>query len=78
MSIAALNLGIQEWSCSIKENTYEVFPGMPVVKNGFIYLNDKPGLGIDIDEQKAAMYPCKDVPQKWTIARLSDGTPVKP
>lgn len=51
---------------------------MPVVKNGFIYLNDKPGLGIDIDEQKAAMYPCKDVPQKWTIARLSDGTPVKP
>lgn len=41
-------------------------------------MNDKPGLGIDIDEQKAAMYPCKDVPQKWTIARLSDGTPVKP
>lgn len=78
VSITALNLGIQEWSCSIKENTYEVFPEMPVVKNGFIYLNDKPGLGIDIDEQKAAMYPCKDVPQKWTIARLSDGTPVKP
>lgn len=78
VSIASMNLGIQEWSCSIRENTYQVFPGMPVVKNGFIYLNDKPGLGIDIDEKEAAKYPCKDIPPQWTLARLPDGTPARP
>ena len=78
VSIAAPNLGIQEWSCSIKEHTYEVFPGMPVVKNGYIYLNDRPGLGLDIDEKEAAKYPCKDIAPQWTLARLPDGTPARP
>jgi mannonate dehydratase len=30
-----------------------VFPGMPYVKDGYIYTNNKPGFGIDIDEALA-------------------------
>ncbi|GGP07437.1 enolase C-terminal domain-like protein [Oceanobacillus neutriphilus] len=78
LGISSPNLGIQEWSCSIKENTYEVFPGTPIVKNGYIYLNDKPGIGVEIDEEAAAKYPChNDLPQ-WTLARLPDGSAARP
>ncbi len=31
-----------------------------MVRNGYMYPNDKPGLGIDIDEKLAAKYPCED------------------
>lgn len=78
LNISIPNLGIQEWSCSIRENTYKVFPGTPIVKAGYIYLNDKPGIGVDIDEEKAKEYPCKDILLDWTLARLPDGTPAKP
>ncbi len=36
-----------------------MFPGLPEVRNGYMYPNDKPGLGIDIDEKLAAKYPCR-------------------
>ena len=35
----------------------EVFPGAPEIKGGYMYANDKPGLGIDIDEKLAAKFP---------------------
>lgn len=78
LSISSPNFGIQEWSCSIKENTYKVFPGTPEVKDGYIYLNDKPGIGVDIDEEEAAKYPCHDKMADWTLARLPDGTAARP
>ena len=34
----------------------EIFPGCPERKNGMTYSNDRPGLGIDIDEKVAAKY----------------------
>jgi mannonate dehydratase len=71
------NFGIQEWS-GFKEQVQEVFPGCPVVRNGYMYPNDKPGLGIDIDEQAAAKYPCNDGPPEWTLARAPDGTAARP
>jgi mannonate dehydratase len=43
-----------------------------------MYPNDKPGLGIDIDEELAAKFPCEDFLDKWTVARLPDGTSVRP
>ncbi len=78
LDISTPNFGIQEWSCSIKENTYEVFPGTPVVKDGYIYLNDKPGIGVEIDEKAAAKYPCHDKLPEWTLARLPDGSAARP
>lgn len=71
------NFGIQEW-CRFPELVYEMFPGMPEVRNGYMYPNDKPGLGIDIDEKLAAQYPCKDEVMHWTQTRLPDGSPARP
>ncbi|MBI1927558.1 starvation-sensing protein RspA [Candidatus Poribacteria bacterium] len=77
LDVWAPNFGIQEW-CRFPEHVYEVFPGTPVVRNGYMYPNDKPGLGIDIDEKLAAKYPCKDEVEWWTQARLPDGSPTRP
>lgn len=71
------NFGIQEW-CRFPELVYEMFPGMPEVRNGYMYPNDKPGLGIDINEKLAAQYPCKDEVMHWTQTRLPDGSPARP
>jgi len=71
------NFGIQEW-CRFPEFMYELFPGLPECRNGYLYPNDKPGLGIDIDEKLAAKYPCKDEVLEWTQTRLPDGSPARP
>ncbi len=71
------NFGIQEW-CRFPDLVYEMFPGCPQVKNGYMYPNEQPGLGIDIDESLAARYPCTDQVETWTQARLPDGTPARP
>ena len=77
LDLWAPNFGIQEW-CRFSELVYEVFPGTPEVRNGYMYPNDKPGFGIDIDETKAAQYPCTNDPIEWTQTRLPDGTMVRP
>lgn len=71
------NFGVQEW-CRFPDLVYEIFPGLPEVRNGYMYPNDQPGLGIEIDEKLAAKYPCKDQVEWWTQTRLPDGTPVPP
>ena len=71
------NFGIQEWYRP-GELEYEIFPGLPRVRDGYLYPNDRPGLGIDIDETLAARYPCQDEVVHWTQARLPDGSPAKP
>lgn len=77
LDVSISNFGIQEWS-GMTDRLREVFPGCPEVKNGYVYPNDKPGLGIDIDEDKAAKYPCPTELPKWTLARTPDGTSVRP
>ena len=76
------NFGIQEdvdlgWG----EKIQEVFPGCPQMKAGYMYLNDKPGLGIDIDEARAAKYPFPAFPDgtgfRFPI-RKPDGTQIRP
>jgi len=53
---------------------YEVFSGIPEQENGYIYPNDKPGLGVEFDEQAAARYPLKEEPWIWTQYRYQDST----
>jgi mannonate dehydratase len=77
LDVWAPNFGIQEW-CRFDELVYEMFPGLPVVKDGYLYPNDKAGLGIDLDEKLAAKYPCKDEVDWWTQTRLPDGSPARP
>ena len=77
LDLWAPNFGIQEW-CRFPEIVAEVFPGIPEVRDGYMYPNDKPGLGIDIDEALAAKYPCRDHVEQWTQTRLPDGSPARP
>jgi mannonate dehydratase len=77
LDLACSNFGIQEWS-GFTDAEREVFPGCPEVRDGYMYANDTPGLGIDLDEEKAALYPCPDGVPDWTLARLPDGTAVRP
>jgi mannonate dehydratase len=77
LDLVCRNFGIQEWS-GFKEAALEVFPGAPELRNGYVYANDKPGLGIDINEELAAKYPCKTGATGWTQTRLPDGTQFTP
>lgn len=77
LDLWAPNFGIQEW-CRFNELVYEMFPGLPEVRNGYMYPNDRPGLGIDINEELAAKYPPQDQVEFWTQTRLPDGSPTRP
>jgi mannonate dehydratase len=77
LDLWAPNFGIQEW-CRFPDVVYEIFPGTPVVRNGYLYPNDRPGLGIDVDEALAAKFPCRDEVEWWTQTRLPDGSPARP
>ena len=86
IDLAARNFGVQEWSGTEppnfviqelkgpREALLEVFPGLPEFRQGYVYANDKPGLGVDFDENEAAKYPCEKTVTTWTQTRLVDGT----
>lgn len=77
LDISSSNFGVQEWT-GITDRLREVFPGAPEIENGYAYPNDKPGLGIEIDESAAVKYPYVDELPTWTLARTVDGTAVRP
>ncbi len=79
LDLNAYNFGIQEYAI-FQERTKEVFPGCPEVKNGYMWSNGKPGLGIDIDEKIAAQYPYKNRAYggAWDTVRRADGSVVRP
>jgi mannonate dehydratase len=85
--VAAMHLDLATWNFGIQEeNSFlsqelDAFPGHAVLQGGYLYANEAPGLGIDIDEQKAAhlldpekakraLYMAED--------RKADGTVVRP
>lgn len=90
IDLAANNLGVQEWS-GIEPPNYviqelkgpkgallDVFPGLPEYKDGYVYPNEKPGLGVELNEREAAKYPCENKVTLWTQTRERDGSLVTP
>ncbi|NLC58931.1 MAG: starvation-sensing protein RspA [Armatimonadetes bacterium] len=77
LDVVCPNFGVQEWP-GFPEPLQEVFPGCPEVRDGYMYPNECPGFGIDLDEKLAAKYPCSTQVDFWTQTRLPDGTAVKP
>jgi mannonate dehydratase len=80
LDLACPNFGIQE-AREFTQAEQDVFPGCPELKNGYYYANDKPGLGIDLNEKLAAKFPITDDPPfdlNWGNVRRRDGTIVKP
>ncbi len=78
IDFAVWNFGIQE-SVTFSPVLQEIFPGCPTMKNGYMYVNEVPGLGVDVNEALAAKYPLPDKQLNgWTQLRAHDGTPVRP
>jgi mannonate dehydratase len=80
LDLACHNFGIQE-ARDFTQSEQDVFPGCPTLKDGYYWANDKPGLGIDLNEKLAAKFPIRDNPPfdlQWGNVRRRDGTVVKP
>lgn len=79
LDLACYNFGIQE-EYLFPENTREVFPGCPEIRDGCMWPNDRPGLGVDLDEAAAARFPLPEHPYNgaWSAIRRADGTVIRP
>ncbi len=77
LDLATTNFGMQE-EAKFSERTQELFPGCPIIKGGYMYSNDKPGFGIDIDEAAAAKYAYRSDFFSKGDDRALDGSLVRP
>ncbi len=78
LDLAIYNFGIQE-RVVFGQETQEVFPGCPTFKNGYMYVNEAPGLGVDCNEELAKKFPFPtEHPGYWRPERRPDGTPIRP
>lgn len=80
LDLICFNFGIQEWTFP-NQHIQEVFEGYPVVKDGYVYANEKPGWGVEINEKEAAKFPfgaergpMKNLNGGWGVVRREDGT----
>ena len=80
LDIVSYNFGIQEYS-PFNERTQEIFHGCPEMKDGYLWVNEKPGWGIEIDEKAAAKAPFTpgqyNLNGGWGEIRKRDGTVIK-
>ncbi|MFN3653053.1 MAG: enolase C-terminal domain-like protein [Armatimonadota bacterium] len=79
LDLACYNFGIQE-EYLFPEETRAVFPGTPEIRDGCMWPNERPGLGVEVDEELAAKYPFPEEPLRggWAAIRRRDGTVVRP
>lgn len=75
IDMAVWNFGIQE-AVSFNEKTQAIFSGCPTMKDGYMSVNDAPGLGVDINEKEAAKYPIT-TKSNWQVRKF-DGTIIRP
>ena len=82
-----MHLDLASWSFGIQEENHfsqeelDIFPGHAILEGGYLYANDQPGLGIDIDEAKAAEILDAErakVPNYAAEDRKADGSVVRP
>ena len=80
LDLVSYNFGIQEYS-PFNERTQAIFHGCPVMKDGYLWVNEKPGWGIEIDEKEAAKSPYtpgrNNLNGGWGELRTLDGTVIK-
>ncbi len=77
IDLTAWNFGIQE-AVFFDDPMRTVFPDAPFMRDGYMHIHEKPGLGVDIDEKAAARYPLPHYDYDWTQVRKNDGTPIRP
>ncbi|RXH58602.1 enolase C-terminal domain-like protein [Granulicella sibirica] len=80
LDIVSTNFGIQEYS-PFNQRSQEIFKGCPEMRDGYLYVNEKPGWGIEIDEKEAAKSPFTpgrgNLNGGWGEIRKLDGTIIK-
>lgn len=85
--MAAVHLDLVSWNFGIQEENhfapeeYDLFPGHAVLEGGYLYANEQPGLGIEIDEAKAYALLNPELAAKsffMAADRRVDGTLVRP
>jgi mannonate dehydratase len=84
LDVACYNFGVQEYS-PFSERVREVFSGCPEMRDGYLWPSEKPGWGIEVDENAAAKYPFGSFEQGerkrlnggWGEVRRRDGTIIK-
>jgi mannonate dehydratase len=80
LDMVSYSFGIQEEN-HFRENELEVFPGHAQLEGGHLYPNEKPGLGMELDEAKARALINPDLAAKTFYMaedRRADGTIVRP
>jgi mannonate dehydratase len=81
LELTNYNFGVHEGS-GFPAETRDVFVGCPEVKNGYMLAQEKPGLGIEVDEKAAARFPFPAGPPNfdysWGTTRRRDGTVIRP
>ncbi len=84
MDLASSNFGIQEFTF-YADLTRDIFRGAPEIRDGYLWANDAPGWGMEVDEKLAAKYPYGSLEEGerkqwnggWGELRRRDGTIVK-
>jgi mannonate dehydratase len=80
LDLVSYNFGVQEYS-PFNARTQEIFLGCPVMKDGYLWANEKPGWGIEVDEKAAAKAPftnpANGLNGGWGEIRKIDGTVIK-
>ncbi len=84
LDLVSPNFGVQEWSAS-NERILEVFSGYPECRDGYLFANEKPGWGVEVNEKAAAKYPFgfgesdqrKALDGGWGEVRRRDGSIIK-
>jgi mannonate dehydratase len=71
VDISIPNFGVQEM-VFFPDVTREVLPGGPAFKDGYMNVDDTPGLGTDVDEERAKKYPYRRA--YLPTARRKDGS----
>ncbi len=79
LDFACHNFGIQEQH-RFNQAAQDTFPGTPEIRDGAMWSNERPGLGIDLDEELAARFPLPEMPYGggWAPLRRADGTVNRP
>ena len=79
LDVACHNFGIQEYS-PFNGHTQEIFQGCPAMKDGYLWVSEKPGWGIEVDEKAAPRFPFtagRNLNGGWGEVRRRDGTVIK-
>jgi len=75
VDLAIWNFGIQE-AVNFSDKLKTIFTGCPTMKNGYMSVNEVPGIGVDVNEKEAAKYPI-GTKSRWQV-RKNDGTIIRP